>query len=271
MDNSNSNGKAMAGVSDEELDALVKQNAQLQVNEQSGDGIKADYVLLAKDGTKALKRSQKDLYIEGLQMGDFFIQKDKVVLGASIDVVPLAFVVLYQEKDGAGRDSNFFGNWNREQALTYPLVEGSFYNRQLPNGHILCPVNWAMVEVLGHPELENAVMTFKSTGTRIWKAWKEDAKSRSASSATLVYTMSEKVYSNADYEWTDFGFAYKGSILESDRAQAVHCLKKSNGIREAYEKSLLIGNRTVESGAKLAIAQDKAGVEDSFDDEEQGF
>ena len=266
-------GKEIA-VSDEELAGLVAQNTKLQEKESEGDGVKADYLLLAKPNTKALQRSQKDLYIQGLQIGDIFLQKDKKVLGAELKVVPLAFINLYQEKESAAKDANFFGMWNKEQAVKFPVAEGSYFNRQLPNGHILVPVNWVMVTVIGHHEIENAVIAFKSTGSRIWKKWKEDAKERSGSSATLVYKIHEEAYSNDKYDWTDFGFEYVESLLETDKAEAVYCLKKSNAIRESYEKHALVGNHDVASLTKApvkAYIEDASETEDSFDDEEMGF
>ena len=266
-------GKEIA-VSDEELAGLVAQNTKLQEKESEGEGVKADYLLLAKPNTKALQRSQKDLYIQGLQIGDIFLQKDKKVLGAELKVVPLAFITLYQEKESAAKDANFFGMWNKEQAVTFPVADGSYFNRQLPNGHILVPVNWVMVTVIGHHEIENAVIAFKSTGSRIWKKWKEDAKERSSSSATLVYKIHEEAYSNDKYDWTDFGFEYVESLLETDKAEAVYCLKKSNAIRESYEKHALVGNHDVASLSKApvkAYIEDASETEDSFDDEEMGF
>ena len=266
-------GKEIA-VSDEELAGLVAQNTKLQEKESEGEGVKADYLLLAKPNTKALQRSQKDLYIQGLQIGDIFLQKDKKVLGAELKVVPLAFITLYQEKESASKDANFFGMWNKEQAVEFPVAEGSYFNRQLPNGHILVPVNWVMVTVIGHHEIENAVIAFKSTGSRIWKKWKADAKERSGSSATLVYKIHEEAYNNDKYDWTDFGFEYVESLLETDKAEAVYCLKKSNAIRESYEKHALVGNHDVASLSKApvkAYIEDASETEDSFDDEEMGF
>ena len=267
-------GKEIA-VSDEELAGLVAQNTKLQEKESEGEGVKADYLLLAKPNTKALQRSQKDLYIQGLQIGDIFLQKDKKVLGAELKVVPLAFITLYQEKESAAKDANFFGMWNKEQAVEFPVAEGSYFNRQLPNGHILVPVNWVMVTVIGHHEIENAVIAFKSTGSRIWKKWKEDVKERSSSSATLVYKIHEEAYNNDKYDWTDFGFEYVESLLETNKAEAVYCLKKSNAIREAYEKATLVGNHDVSAlSAKIqttALIEDASDTEDSFDDEEIGF
>lgn len=268
-------GKELA-YSEEELAELMAQNQKLQEKENEGDGIKADYLILAKTGTKALQRSQKDLYIQGLQIGDIFIQKDKKVLGAELKVVPLAFITLYQEKDRTGQDAKFFGMWNKEQALTFPLQEGSSFNRQLPNGHILCPVNWVMLTVIGHHEIENAVIAFKSTGSRIWRQWKDDAKNRSSSSATLVYNIHEEAYSNKDYDWTDFGFEYVESLLETDKEEAVYCLKKSNAIRESYEKATLVGNHDISAlSAKkqtTVLIEDASDTEDSFDDmDEIGF
>ena len=268
-------GKELA-YSEEELAGLLAQNQKLQEKENAGESIKADYLILAKTGTKALQRSQKDLYIPGLQIGDIFLQKDKKVLGAEVKVVPLAFITIYQEKESAAQDAKFFGMWNKEQAVTFPVADGSYFNRQLPNGHILVPVNWVCVTVIGHHEIENAVIAFKSTGSRIWKKFKEDAKSRSGSSATLVYKIFEEAYSNDKFDWTDFGFEFVGSLLESDKEEAVYCLRKSNAIREAYEKATLVGNHDVSAlTAKkpASLIEDASEVADSYDDdmEEMGF
>ena len=268
-------GKKITTVSVEELAELLALNQKLQEKENEGEGIKADYLILAKPLTKALQRSQKDLYIKGLKIGDIFLQKDKKVLGTELKVVPLAFITLYQEKESVDQDSKFFGMWNKEQAVTFPVADGSYFNRQLPNGHILVPVNWVMVTVIGHHEIENAVIAFKSTGSRIWKNWKEDSKNRSSSSATLVYKVFEETYNNDKFDWTDFGFEYVESLLETDKEEAVYCLKKSNDIREAYEKATLVGNHNVSAlSAKnqtTVLIEDASATEDSFDDEELEF
>lgn len=268
-------GKEVATVSDDELSRLVAQNSKLQEKENAGEGIKADYLLLAKMGSKALKKAEKDLYIEGLQLGNIYIQKDKLNLGSELKVVPLAFITLYNERENASKDAKFFGVWNKEQALQFPVADGSYFNRQLPNGHILVPVNWVMVSIIGHHEIENAVIAFKSTGSRIWKKWKEDAKQRSSASATLVYKIFEESYNNEQFDWTDFGFAYDSSLLETDKAEAVYCLKKSNAIRESYEEATLIGNHDMASltapKKATAMIEDASATEDSFDDDENGF
>jgi hypothetical protein len=265
-------GKDVAEVSDEELATLMAEGKKLQEAENAGDGVKADYILLAKSGTKALKKSQTDLYIEGLKIGDFFLQKEKKILGEKLRVVPLAFITLYQEKESADKDAKFFGVWNKEQAESYELVDGSYYDRQLPNGHILQPVNWVMVEVLGHPELENAVIAYKSTGSRIWRKWKDDAKPRSQTSATLIYEISEMEVSNDKNDWTDIGFTFSGNLLEEDKAMAVKCLKKSNAIRDSYKNHVLVADHAPVSATKaVAQIEDASDVEDSTDDEESGF
>lgn len=257
-------------VSDELLTALLEQNSKLQSKESEYDGVRADYLLLAKPGSKALKKSEKELYIDGLSIGDIYIQKDKVNLGSELKVVPLAFITLYNEKDILDQKSNFFGVWNKTQALTYPVVEGSSFNRQLPNGHILVPVNWVVVNIIGHHEIENAVIAFKSTGSRIWRKWKEDAKMRSTSSATLVYKIAEEYYSNDKFDWTDFGFTYVENLLETDKEEAVYCLKKSNAVREAYENQTLIGNRDTSTLAPKAL-EDNSFEDNSFEDDDPGF
>lgn len=269
-------GKELVEVSDDEINALIEKNAELQKQENAGDGVRADYLLLAKSNCKALKKSS-ELFIEGLKLGDIYIQKDKLNFGSELKVVPLAFITIYNEKEDETKDSQFYGVWNKEQAVKFPLVRGSNFNRQIPGGHVLIPVNWVMVTVVGRHEIENAVIAFKSTGSRIWRKWKEDAKSRSASSATLVYTIKEEEYSNADYEWTDFGFEYTENLLETDKNEALFCLKKSNAIRESYEKHTLIGDHDLNSVNSKPVAgyvtddTEASDTEDSFDDEENGF
>lgn len=261
-------------VSDEMLAELVAQNSKLQAKENEGEGVKADYLLLAKSGSKALKRTEKDLYIQGLAIGDIYIQKDKLNLGAEIKVVPLAFITIYNERESADPNAKFIGVWNKEQSVKFPVCEGSYFNRQLPNGHILVPINWVMVTVIGHHEIENAVIAFKSTGSRIWKKWKEDVKERSSASATLVYKIFEAPYNNDKYDWTDFGFEYVESLLETDKNEALYCLKKSNALREAYEKHTFVADRDVDAlNAKpvVAMISDSSDVKDSADDEEFGF
>ena len=269
-------GKELA-YSEEELAGLLAQNQKLQEKESEGESIKADYILLAKPSSKALKKSDKELYMAGLGIGDFYCDPKgkKINFGSELKVVPLAFITIYNEHENANRDSKFFGVWNKEQAVNFPVAEGSYFNRQLPNGHILIPVNWVMVTIIGHHELKNAVIAFKSTGSRIWRKWKEDAKSRSSSSATLVYKIHEETYNNDQYDWTDFGFEYVESLLETDKEEAVYCLRKSNAIREAYEKATLVGNHDVSAlTAKkpASLIEDASATPETFDEEEElGF
>lgn len=271
-------GKEITTVSDDELAELLAQNQKLQEKENEGEGIKADYILLAKPSSKVLKKTDKELYMAGLGIGDFYYDPKgkKINLGSELKVVPLAFITLYNEFESTDKDSKFFGMWNKEQAVTFPVTEGSYYNRQLPNGHILVPVNWVCVTVIGHHEIENAVIAFKSTGSRIWKKWKEDAKNRSSSSATLVYKIFEEAYNNDKFDWTDFGFEYVESLLETDKEEALYCLKKSNAIREAYEKATFVGNHDVSAlSAKkpAAYIEDASETTDASDDDmdEMGF
>lgn len=267
-------GKELAHVNENELAELIAKNSKLQEKETEGEGIKADYILLAKPSSKVLKKSDKEMYMAGLGIGDFYCDPKgkKINLGSELKVVPLAFLTLYQEKDGTSQDARFFGVWNKEQAVQFPLAEGSYFNRQLPNGHFLIPVNWVCVTVIGHHELEKAVIAFKSTGSRIWKAWKEDAGKRSSSSATLVYKIFEETYNNDKYDWTDVGFEYVENLLETDTKEAYYCLTKSNGIREAYGNHSFVPDHDVSSIVQKpvqAYIADASEVEDTYDTDEE--
>lgn len=266
--------KTVTEVTDEQLAQLVAQNSRLQEQEMADGGIQPDYILLAKTGTKALNPLEKDLYVEGLAIGDFFIQKDKVKLGNELKVVPLMFLTVYNEMESKSRDSRFLGKWTQEQALQFPLADGSYFDRQLPNGHILTPSHWVAVEVLGHRDIKFAVIAYKSTGSRIWKSWKEDVRKRSGASATLVYRLFADQYESTKGKWLDINYAFDYNLLEKDRNEAVYCLQKSNEMREAYGKNLLIQKHNLEAiTAKPVVAQieDASDVEESSGEEELGF
>lgn len=266
--------KTVTEVTDEQLAQLVAQNSRLQEQEMADGGIQPDYILLAKTGTKALNPLEKDLYVEGLAIGDFFIQKDKVKLASELKVVPLMFLTVYNEMESKSRDSRFLGKWTQEQALQFPLAEGSYFDRQLPNGHILTPSHWVAVEVLGHRDIKFAVIVYKSTGSRIWKSWKEDVRKRSGASATLVYRLFADQYESTKGKWLDINYAFDHNLLEKDRNEAVYCLQKSNEMREAYGKNLLIQKHNLEAiTAKPVVAQieDASDVEVSSGEEELGF
>lgn len=266
--------KKVTEVTDEQLAQLVAQNSRLQEQEMADGGIQPDYILLAKTGTKALNPLEKDLYVEGLAIGDFFMQKDKVKLGSELMVVPLMFLTVYNEMESKSRDSRFLGKWTQEQALQFPLAEGSYFDRQLPNGHILTPSHWVAVEVLGHRDIKFAVIAYKSTGSRIWKSWKEDVRKRSGASATLVYRLFADQYESTKGKWLDINYTFDHNLLEKDRNEAVYCLQKSNEMREAYGKNLLIQKHNLEAiTAKPVVAQieDASDVEESSGEEELGF
>lgn len=269
-------GKEVAEVSKETLAELIAKNSKLQEKEAEGNGVKADYILLAKPASKVLKKSDKEMYIAGLGIGDFYCDPKgkKINLGSELKVVPLAFITLYQEKDSTAQDARFFGVWNKEQAVTFPVADGSYFNRQLPNGHILVPVNWVCVTVIGHHELENAVIAFKSTGSRIWKAWKEDANKRSSSSATLVYRVFEETYNNDKFDWTDFGFEFVENLLETNEKEAFFCLTKSNEIRDSYNRHTFVGNHDLSALTQkpvTAYIADASETEETYEDDEIDF
>ena len=258
---------------DEEIAQLIAQNERAQKAELA-EASSADYILLAKPATKALKRSS-DKYIDGLSIDDFYIQKSKTVLGKDLFVVPLMFMTVYNEMDSSDINAKMLGIWAKEQAEQYPLVEGSFYNHKLPNGHILVPSNWVAVELLryeggevtGHLDVEFGVVAYKSTGSRIWRAWKKDVKSRAGSSATLVYHLASEEQHGSKGDWTDIGFTFAGNLLELSKIEAIHCLKKSNELHEAYDKHFIVPLKEVDTKAIESTTAESLASEVAEDDD----
>lgn len=249
------------------LEELMEQNRKF-CNQRS-QGVNVRYILLAKSGSKALKRSEADLYIPELKIGDFYIQKDKVVFGKKMTVVPLCFITIYREVDA---DGNSVGLWNEKQARALPLKAGSYYDRVTDSGTTLSPVHWVIVRPLNKNIAVDDVpyvISFKSTGSKIWKKWRGDCENRGGSSAILAYNIFESEYSNSNYTWTDVGYEFAGNIAEKSRDLAIECLEKSNALYDSYNTAVLIQDRDMLGNAgeeRKSIESPERDISSEFDD-----
>ena len=255
---------------DKELQALLAENEALQKQEMQGDGMQFDQIKLAKQGTRALVKANKDEYIQGLSIGDFYLYKAKKVLGAALSVVPLQFVSLYTEHevDGTGIKQISCGIWTYEDGQKCPECVGSFYNRQLPNGHVLTPEVWVVASVVGADVDEPVSIRYKATGIKIVKKWKEDVRRRGGSSATMIYSLTEESYANnKGNTWTDISFAYTGSFVEQDKSAAIAALKLSTDLRKAYSQGMMIAPHNLPAGTPVQATM----IEDNTNDEDVPF
>jgi hypothetical protein len=247
---------------------------------RASDGATFSYISLAKDKSKALDEDEPEFFIKGLTLKEFYIQSTKERFGKILDVVPLMFVTVYAEYDGPGNLAKFCGVWHRDDALKLPTVPGSNFNRLLPEGHEARPQKWVFLYVVGHDDIVNAVLTYKSTGNKIAKSWIKDLEGRQLSSCQTVYSLeAEKQKNDRGQTWLDVRPTFKGVVYTLDGDQmtaeedfAEEVLKRTLALNQAYNQGLLIQRKSVESVMRSAsLADDDDDGDGEGDDDEALF
>lgn len=252
--------------------ALVANVSKGDRESRNAGGIPVSFISLAQKLTKAVDEDN-ELYIEGLQPKDFFVQAKKLKLGKKIRVVPLRFVSVFNEMTGTGDDAKFVGIWRKKDAERYDLAPGSYFDRELPNGNVLRPATWMLVFLPDHPDIENPVITFKSTGQRTVKDIKKAIESNGTKGISCSLEL-ELVAKNVDdgkgHTWLGIGweiidklFSVEDGKLKFYTPYAEKCLLTANELDAADKASLLIQPR---GGADSRAGESGASEEDNLDD-----
>lgn len=236
------------------------------------DGVNVQFISLCQSLAKALD-DESELHIPGVKVKDFYIQAKKLKLGAKLRVVPLAFITVYTEYSGSGQTGKFLGIWHKEDALQYPLCPGHFFNRELPNGHELRPAHWVIVYMPDFPDIERAVISFKSTGNKVAKNWSKDVDARGGASCQLMYELTAKSVANDQGKWFEVNFEYTGNVYEQDPFQIVEdfaeeVINKSLEYNEAYRNGSLVPRRALGQAMRPVTEEDD---DDEDDDDAPAF
>lgn len=246
----------------ETLLAKINKGKELESAERAGT-TKVNYISLAKAGVKALDPTAADRYIPGLAIGDYYCANAKKNLGKDLKVIPLAFLSLFNEMTSTGTDGKLVGVWTYEDGVKNNLLPGSYYNRELPNGNVLMPVQWVLVYLPDFPEIENAVITFKATGTKVARNWKKDAQGRSELTSTLLYHLTFENVSNDKNTWLEIKPVFDGETINLETGEAAEYAEKvidlSNNYREQFRKGALIAHHEVSALPAPASSEEDDG------------
>lgn len=231
--------------------------AASKVNELSGvQGKQFSFVLVAQKGSKAIDPDEKELYIEGLKRKQFYLMKEKKILGDTLRVVPLMFIQCYGEysldKRNPKKAPTFVGVWHKDDALEVPLAEDSYFDRPLPNGNVLRPINWVPVYLPDFPELEDIAVPFKSNSNKRASAWRKDAESRGSAVFENTYELTVEVQKSGENSWFEIVPEFRSKVFEfkddaieiyEDFAEAV--IERAEQIADQYEEGKVIPRRNV--------------------------
>lgn len=260
-----------------DLNALAHRATSAAAVVSAESGANVSFISLCQKTAHALTEDDK-LYIDGIKVKDFYIQSKKLVLGRKLKVVPLAFISMYNEIT-SDKVPKFLGIWHKDDALGYDLAVGSFFNRQLPSGNLLQPVTWVPVYLPDFPDIKNAVVTFKSTGQKVAKAWRKDTEAEAKSACELIYILSAAAQKNDEGDWIEVAYELEGRVYDIDKAgnitevnedYAEDVLTLAAEINESYMKGTLITRRSASSGMRnVSGGRQAKAIEDIIDDDSE--
>lgn len=263
-----------------ELMSQVMAASNLEAGVRAQSGTNLTWLTLVDGASNILVKGEPQ-YIEGAKMHDYVIGSKKLCLGPNPRVIVLGMLKVYAEVEPAkvkGEMSKTVGYWHPADAEQVPL-EG-YFDRPLSNGHVLQPVHWVFLYLRDHPELEGVVVSFRSTGNKIYAALEKLVKAESRIVPELAFTLGNQGIKAESYNRTYFypkfdleaqrNFAFdpeKGvSLVEgglgADELETV--LKRYSELYKAYNEGILVARRT-NVGSYIPGAPAKAALDAPLD------
>jgi hypothetical protein len=90
--------------------------------------------------------------------------------------------------------------WMPEQAEQAPLV--GIFDRQLANGDTLHPTHWVFLYLHDHPDIDDALISYRSKGNAIYKAFEKRIKTTSTLWTEMRWRLTSQSVAFKDYDTT---------------------------------------------------------------------
>ena len=171
-------GTAVAVMNDG-LMAAVAQAAQAEAGVRAQSGSNLTWLTLVDPTSNILVEGEPN-FIKGAKPRDYVITNRKLRLGQTLDATVIGMFKVYAEVEPAavkGEMDKTVGYWHPTDAEQIPL-EGNF-DRPLSNGHVLKPVHWVFLYLHNNPDIEGLVLSFRSTGNKIYSQLEKIVKANS--------------------------------------------------------------------------------------------
>jgi hypothetical protein len=255
----------------DELSALAAANKELEDAERAKTGGNNLYIALVQ-GNSSILIEGDPRYIKGVKMHDFVIAQNKLRLGATLDATILGTFKLYEEKAKKEKENEMaptVGFWMPEQAEMVALGDGELFARPLTNGNVLLPVHWVFLYLHDHPELEGAMLAFRSTGNKVFTQLRKLLKQESTICTELRFKIGKQGIRNETYArtifYSEFTIAGKNFDYEDDKVKLIKgamgkdevkvVLERSKELQEEYARNRMVTLRNENAVAALIGTQ----------------
>jgi hypothetical protein len=244
-------GKGAEDLSD--LAASVKELEDVQ-RAQSGSSL--NWLTLVQGNTGIVKQGDP-MYIKGAKLLDYVIPSKKLRLGPVLDATVLGMFKLYEQrppKKGDGM-SPTVGFWLPEDAEQVPQT--GIFERELANGDLLYPVHWVFLYLHDFPDVEDALLAFRSIGNQVYKDLEKLLKSESTLWSEVRLKITNQSKRNEEHKSTsyypDFEIAGRNFAYTDDKVSSVKggltppevrdILTRSGKLQSDYAKAKLVSRR----------------------------
>ena len=255
---------------------LAKANAvtanEVRSEQIGGAESPVSYISLCRGQSKALIEGHKN-HIPGIGLNDFYVQDPKQVLGKKIQFVIVGFVDCYNEYESYDPNADWGGTWSREDSDKYPSVEGRFFDKQLPNGHVLRQTGWLVVKLLKGEFEKPTVIAMSKTSifdfmeirnqANVLKDEKGLAYNQMVWEATAKQVTSKDgkhSWAAMDIQFKDVLYTIEGDELKSKASEELlgDILDYARGFQVAMDSKQLIAPRVAQiSAPKVELVEAK--------------
>jgi hypothetical protein len=250
----------------DELSSLAAVTKELEDAERSKYGGGNLFISLVQ-GTSSILAEGDPRYMKGVKLYDYVIAQNKLRLGQSFDATVLGFFKLYEEKAKKEKDNEMAKTvqfWMPEQAEQVPLGKNENFARYLANGNVLMPVHWVFLYLHKHPEIEGAMLSFRSTGNKVFDQLRKLLKRESSLCTELRFSIGKQSIRNETYNRTifypDFVIAGKNFDYVDGKVKLIKdgmgkeevktILERSKGVQEDYAANRMV---SIKPEATLAM------------------
>jgi hypothetical protein len=212
-------------------------------------GHQNSFLTLVKANGQVLDKNNPS-YMKGVKPLDYVIAAKRLNLGRKLDVTVLGVFKVYAEiKAVVSKDviPQTIAFWHPDQAAQFEIAPGAIFDRLLPNGNLLQPTHWVFLYLHSHPEITDALVSFRSKGNSICDDLRKLIKQQSSVCTELRFTLSHQEVYNEKHKKTDyypkFEVAGRNYTLTEDGKVAIN---KSGDIDAATLKEILTRSRDIQ-------------------------
>ncbi len=222
------------------------------------------YIKILSDPQGAELQKNDTAFIKGAAYGHFVIGNKKITLGKVFQAVALGILKLYEEtevkQEGDESLPKVFGYWVPDDAEQIP-TEGNFnrpFTARDGTQHVLRPVHWIPLFLPEYPEIEDAVLTFRSTANSISAKLAKALKGQTEIAPEVMITVKTQQIKNEKWKKTylypDFEIGEKNfNMVEGrlslakggmDLATVKEVLIRYNHWQEEYAANRLVAKKS---------------------------